>query len=46
MKRREQAERARFQEFQQKGLLVRLAASPLSGEAIAQAREQWGITGR
>ena len=40
-----QAERARFQEFQQKGLLERLAASPLSGEAIAQAREQWGITG-
>ena len=41
-----EAERARFQEFQRKGLLGRLAASPLSGEAIAQAREQWGITGR
>ena len=41
-----EAERARFQEFQQKGLLERLAASPLSAEAIAQAREQWGITGR
>ena len=41
-----EAERARFQEFQQKGLLGRLAASPLSAEAIAQAREQWGITGR
>tara|TARA_B100000925_G_scaffold121244_1_gene90043 strand:+ start:88 stop:447 length:360 start_codon:yes stop_codon:yes gene_type:complete len=41
-----EAERARFQEFQQKGLLGRLAASPLSGETIAQAREQWGITGR
>ena len=41
-----QAERARFQEFQQKGLLGRLAASPLSAEAVAKAREQWGITGR
>ena len=41
-----EAERARFQEFQQKGLLGRLAASPLSAEAIAQAREQWGVTGR
>ena len=41
-----EAERARAQEFQQKGLLERLAASPLSAEAIAQAREQWGITGR
>ena len=41
-----EAERARFQEFQQKGLLGRLAASPLSAEAVAQAREQWGITGR
>ena len=37
------AERARFQEFQQGSLLERLAASPLSAEAIAQAREQWGI---
>ena len=41
-----EAERARFQEFQQKGLLGRLAASLLSAKAIAQAREQWGITGR
>ena len=41
-----EAERARAQEFQQEGLLEPLAASPLSAEAIAQAREQWGITGR
>ena len=41
-----EAERACFQEFQQKGLLGRLAATPLSAKAIAQAREQWGITGR
>ena len=30
-----EAERARAQEFQQKGLLERLATSPLSAEAIA-----------
>ena len=41
-----EAERARTQEFQQEGLLEPLAASPLSAEAIAQAREQWGITVR
>ena len=41
-----EAERARFQQFNESSLLERLAASPLSAEAIDQAREQWGITGR
>ena len=41
-----EAERAHFQQFREGSLLERLAASPLSAEAIAQAREQWGITGR
>tara|TARA_B100000475_G_scaffold179107_1_gene144512 strand:- start:149 stop:340 length:192 start_codon:yes stop_codon:yes gene_type:complete len=45
-KARYDAERARFQQFNEGSLLERLAASPLSAEAIAQAREQWGITGR
>ena len=40
-----EAERAHFQQFREGSLLERLAASPLSAEAIAQARQQWGITG-
>ena len=45
-KARFEAESARFKKFQQGSLLERLGASPLSAEAIAQAREQWGVTGR
>ena len=41
-----EAESARHQQFNESSLLERLAASPLSAEAIAQAREQWGVTGR
>ena len=41
-----EAESARHQQFNESSLLKRLAASPLSAEAIAQAREQWGVTGR
>ncbi|MBP84144.1 MAG: hypothetical protein CMO61_09910 [Verrucomicrobiales bacterium] len=40
-----EAERARHQQFNEASLLERLAASPLSDQAIAQARAQWGITG-
>ena len=40
-----EAERARFEQFKQGSLLERLAASPLSDQAIAQARAQWGISG-
>ena len=32
-------------EFRSMGILGRMAASPLSANAIAQARAQWGITG-
>jgi len=39
------AERARADEFRSMGILGRMAASPLSANAIAQARAQWGITG-
>ena len=40
-----EAESARAKQFNESSLLERLAASPLSAEAIAQARQQWGITG-
>ena len=40
-----EAEAARFRQFNESSFLERLAASPLSDQAIAQAREQWGITG-
>ena len=40
-----EAESARFKRFQEGSLLERLASSPLSSQAIAQARQQWGITG-
>lgn len=40
-----QAQRARADEFRSMGILGRMAASPLSANAIAQARAQWGITG-
>lgn len=40
-----QAQRARAKEFSSMGILGRMAASPLSANAIAQARAQWGITG-
>ena len=40
------AESARIKQFQQGSLLEGLTASPLTSEAIAQEREQWGITGR
>ena len=33
-------------EFRSIGILGRMAASPLSANAIAQARAQWGITGK
>ena len=39
-----EAESARFKRFQEGSLLERLAASPLSSQAIAQARQQWGVT--
>ena len=40
-----EAEAARFRQFNESSLLERLAASPLSDQAIAAARQQWGITG-
>ena len=40
-----EVESARAKQFNESSLLERLAASPLSAEAIAQARQQWGITG-
>ena len=40
-----EAESARAKQFNESSLLERLAASPLSAEAIAQARQQWGING-
>ena len=39
-------ESARFKKFQQGSMQEHLAAPPLSAEAISQAREQSGITGR
>jgi hypothetical protein len=41
-----EAERARFQQFNESSLLERLAASPLSEQAIARSREQWRISGQ
>ena len=38
-------EAQRNAEFRSMGILGRMAASPLSANAIAQARAQWGITG-
>ena len=40
-----EAESARAKQFNESSFLERLAASPLSAESIAQARQQWGITG-
>ena len=36
----------RTREWQESGLLERMAASPVSAEAAARARAQWGITGQ
>ena len=38
-------EAQRNAEFRSMGILGRMAASPLSANAIAQARAQWGVTG-
>ena len=40
-----EAEVARFQQFREGSLLERMAASPLSEQAIKNAREAWGISG-
>ena len=40
-----QASVARSEEFRSMGIMGRMASSPLSANAIAQARAQWGITG-
>ena len=40
-----EAEVARFQQFREGSLLERMAASPLSEQAIQNARESWGISG-
>ena len=40
-----EAEVARFQQFREGSLLERMAASPLSEQAIQNAREAWGISG-
>ena len=40
-----EAEVARFQQFREGSLLERIAASPLSEQAIQNAREAWGIRG-
>ena len=40
-----ESEVARFQQFREGSLLERMAASPLSEQAIQNARETWGISG-
>ena len=40
-----EAEVARFQRFREGSLLERMAASPVSPEAAAAARAEWGISG-
>ena len=40
-----EAEVARLEQFREGSLLERMAASPLSEQAIQNARETWGITG-
>ena len=40
-----EAEVARFKHFREGSLLERLAASPVSAEAAAAARAEWGLSG-